>query len=171
MADKRWKCPMCGEINTASSARCVCGYEENEENSDLNQKQAKFTNQEQTHELNNNSDTDKKWAEFTKQEEVHILNRDYESTYKTARGIATLVSFIGWFLVAIGVIIAIVALIGLSNSNNLSSMAFIPAISLIVGGLLLVMGGQLNLACVDTADNTGRLVELIAKQQIANKKK
>jgi hypothetical protein len=96
----------------------------------------------------------------------------YVYTYKTARGIASFISFLGWVLVVIGGLAAAKTAISLMQPNyggfygGISAASFLTAIALAVSGFLLVMGGQVTRAAVDTADNTGRLVNLMesAKQ-------
>jgi len=87
---------------------------------------------------------------------------EYESDYKTARGIASLISFLGWVSVAIGVILALTIFIGLSSQRyGVAESIFIsllPSIGLVISGLFLVAAGQVTRATVDNADHTREIL-------------
>lgn len=91
----------------------------------------------------------------------------YESSYNAARGVASLISFVGWLFVVGGAILALVVIVTVSQSRygSLSLPLFVPALSAAVSGLLLVMGGQVTRATVDTADNTARVLHLLQRSE------
>jgi hypothetical protein len=82
----------------------------------------------------------------------------YTPTYNTARGIAQLVSAIGWFAVGIG---GLVLLAGMSQGRGGALMSIVPALGAMLGGFLLVSTGQLTRAAVDTADHTGAILAVL----------
>lgn len=85
---------------------------------------------------------------------------DYTTTYGTARIICQFVSFVGWVVVIIGVLILIWS-IGQIKNNGFALMGLFPAFACIMSGLASVMIGQLTRAMVDTADNTGQLLAVM----------
>ena len=100
-----------------------------------------------------------------------ITNLNYQSSYKTARTIASFISFIGWFIVSIGGLMALSGLFSFMKSKTagmyggmyggFGATSLLGAMVLIVSGLMLVMGGQVTRAAVDTADNTGRVASMM----------
>ena len=69
--------------------------------------------------------------------------------YGTARNVAGLGEFLGWAVLAFGIILGIV-----SASSNLSLMGFVTALAVCIGGLYSVMMAQFVKATVDNADST-----------------
>jgi len=95
-----------------------------------------------------------------KQDAAHYKTTDsYVSSYDTTRTIATVVSFIGWFVVVISAVSVLVCLRQKSGMWGL-----MPALGGTITGLLLVMTGQLTRAMVDTADHTGQMLFLMKKK-------
>ena len=91
---------------------------------------------------------------------------DYTSTSGTSRMIASLVSFLGWVIVAISVLILLFSLVGsLKENSGLALMGLFPSLAGIISGLLLVMSGQLTRALVDTADNTGQMLAIMKNKK------
>jgi type II secretory pathway predicted ATPase ExeA len=80
--------------------------------------------------------------------------------------IASLVSFLGWVIVAISVLILLFSLVGsLKENSGLALMGLFPSLAGIISGLLLVMSGQLTRALVDTADNTGQMLAIMKNKK------
>ncbi len=79
----------------------------------------------------------------------------YVSTYKTARIISQVVSFVGWAVV----VLSIFSLFSLSL--HLFSMGLLVFAGGIISGILLVIAGQFTRATIDTADNTGKILVLL----------
>lgn len=91
----------------------------------------------------------------------------YTSTYSTSRFIAQFVSFFGWVVVSISVIILLVSLVQSTKSyGGLALMGLFPAFAGILSGLLLVMIGQFTRATIDTADNTGHMLAIMKSKII-----
>jgi type II secretory pathway predicted ATPase ExeA len=91
---------------------------------------------------------------------------DYTSTSGTSRMIASLVSFLGWVIVAISVLILLFSLVGsLKENSGLALMGLFPSLAGIISGLLLVMSGQLTRALVDAADNTGQMLAIMKNKK------
>jgi general secretion pathway protein A len=91
---------------------------------------------------------------------------DYTSTSGTSRMIASLVSFLGWVIVAISALILLLSLVGsLKENSGLALMGLFPSLAGIISGLLLVMSGQLTRALVDTADNTGQMLAIMKNKK------
>jgi hypothetical protein len=82
------------------------------------------------------------------------------SKYSTARGVSSLVEFLGWSLVVLGVAAMIY-----SASQNLGVMGVLTGIALSVGGLLQVMGAQVVKATADNADHTREILEILKARQ------
>src|SRR4051794_7534160 len=79
--------------------------------------------------------------------------------YGTTKAIGQFVAAMGWVVVALGIILLLVAFSTLNTGYGLFALA--PAIGVMLGGLLLVSQGQLTQAFVDTAVNTGKLVQIL----------
>ena len=82
------------------------------------------------------------------------------SKYSTARGVSSLIEFLGWTLVVIGVSTMIY-----SASQNLGVMGVLTGIALSVGGLLQVMVAQIVKATTDTADHTREILAIVKARQ------
>jgi len=101
-----------------------------------------------------------------KQESSMSLNvKGYASTYNATRTIASIISLVGWVLVGIGGMVFLKGLlIGGNSSDNpfvssgaLAAYGMLSGLGTSISGLILVLGGQITRAVVDTADNTGRM--------------
>ncbi len=80
--------------------------------------------------------------------------------------IAKCVSFFGWIIVGLSLFIFLVSLVESNKSyGGMALMGLLPAFAGLIGGLLLVMLGQLTRATVDTADNTGQLLSVMKKRK------
>jgi hypothetical protein len=100
---------------------------------------------------------------------------EYASTYKTSRAVASIVSFVGWVILAVGIMgflwgLADVAKVisetkGRADSVDILSLLSITKLAAsfagIVSGLLIVSAGQITRAVVDAADNSGAILSLL----------
>ena len=96
------------------------------------------------------------------------MEEAYKSTYKTARSIAEVISFIGWFIFAVCVLGAIVTGFKMGKEEAPALMRFLailPWIGGMIGGILNVGIGQLIRTNVDTADNTGEMLAIMKQRQ------
>ncbi len=88
----------------------------------------------------------------------------YVSAYKTGRQLAKFISFIGWLLVLVGSIGALVSVSFLLSGKNLAELAFLPlsvvSLPVAICGLLLAAHGQSIRAHFDTADFAGETLAL-----------
>ena len=82
------------------------------------------------------------------------------SKYSTARGLSSLVGFLGWTFVVIGVSTMIY-----SASQNLGGIVVLTGIGLFVAGLLQVMVAQIVKATTDTADHSREILEILKARQ------
>lgn len=150
-----WKCKKCGEKNEDSFDSCwSCG---------VGQDGVATENIEEFQSIK--EDVEKS---NVMREDVNRSNdaAHYNSTYDTTRMIAACVSFVGWFVVGISVLILLVSLVKSNDSyGGFALMGLFPAFAGIISGLLLVMAGQLTRATVDTADNTGQMLSLMKKRK------
>jgi hypothetical protein len=90
----------------------------------------------------------------------------YTTTYGTARTIAQFVSFIGWVVFVISLLILAASLIkSIGPDRGFALIGIFPAFAGAISGLLLVMAGQMTRAIVDTADNTGNILALMKKRR------
>jgi hypothetical protein len=88
----------------------------------------------------------------------------YTSDYGTARGIAQVISVIGWIVVAVGSLAAIAGLSGSNQFGGVSLLAVLPGLGIAVSGLLLVVAGQVTRATVDNADHTREILKLLKER-------
>ena len=65
--------------------------------------------------------------------------------------------------VIVSALIFLVSLVGMMDSQygGLSILGLLPGVGGFISGLLLVITGQLTRAMVDTADNTGKMLNLM----------
>ncbi|MBU1207296.1 MAG: hypothetical protein KKH04_10280 [Proteobacteria bacterium] len=140
-----WKCKKCGEENVGSHHSCwSCG---------LSQDGTAMTNA-------------KEFQSMKEEAAESETLTGYTSTYGTSRMIAEAVSFIGWIVVGIGILVVLVLFAKSSESHGgFTLMSLLPALLGIISGLLLVMTGQLTRAMVDTADNTGQMLSLLKRRR------
>lgn len=89
----------------------------------------------------------------------------YISTYKTGRQVAAVISFVGWLVVASGVIAFFAVSQFVSESFGImSGKQLIPiaiGVLISIGGLGFVALGQILRATFDTADFTGEMLTLM----------
>ena len=96
----------------------------------------------------------------------HYTKADYATTYSTARTIAQFVSFVGWAVVAISLLIFLISIVvSLDSHRSFALMGLFPSIAGVISGLLLVMAGQMTRATVDTADNTGHMLAIMKTRE------
>ena len=87
---------------------------------------------------------------------------NYTSTCATSRTIAILVSFVGWIVVGIGILIFIASLTKeSSNDGRFDLKGLLLFQEVVISGLVLVMTGQLTRATIDTADNTCQMLSIM----------
>ncbi|PIP39571.1 MAG: hypothetical protein COX19_07540 [Desulfobacterales bacterium CG23_combo_of_CG06-09_8_20_14_all_51_8] len=97
--------------------------------------------------------------------ETNKYPTEYITSYGTARMLCQFVSFIGCAAVGISVLIFIFSIIGSIKSNSsLVLIGILPSLAGIMGGLILVMVGQITRTTVDTADNTGQMLTIMKKK-------
>jgi lipopolysaccharide export LptBFGC system permease protein LptF len=90
----------------------------------------------------------------------------YTTTYGTARMLAQFVSFIGWVVFVISLLMMAFSLIkSLGPDRGFALIGIFPAFAGAVSGLLLVMAGQMTRAIVDTADNTGEMLAVMKNKK------
>ena len=137
-----WECKRCREENEDAFDSCwSCG-----------------TNQDGTR------TADSKEFESLKEDIVKSnTSAEYATKYGTARMIAQFVSFVGWLVVVISVLILFISITE-GFRGSLALMRLFPSLAGVVSGLLLVMAGQMTRATVDTADNTGHMLAIIKKE-------
>jgi hypothetical protein len=90
-----------------------------------------------------------------------VLEYRYVSTYGTAKGISTIVSFIGWLILVLSILLLVGVVTALSQkpSNQSFDMFFqsfifmrvLTASGGIISSLLLVVAGQFSRATLDAA--------------------
>jgi len=89
----------------------------------------------------------------------------YVSTYGITRIISKIVSCIGWLAVAIGLVVSVIMLVKSMEQGRGLGLAvlfgLIPALSATLGGLLIIIIGQITRAAVDSADHTGEILAII----------
>lgn len=79
--------------------------------------------------------------------------------YTTSVFIAQIISFSGWFILAVGV----VAILMIYDAGGMAKIALPAAISLVPLGLLLVVSGQTSRAAFDTANYSKKMLEEMQK--------
>jgi len=91
---------------------------------------------------------------------------EYASAYGAARMAGRFVSFVGWLLVVIGALgVVFIIAMGLLSRRIPDLMELLFCVGGVMGGLLLVLAGQLTRAAVDTADNTGEMLFMMKKRK------
>jgi len=88
------------------------------------------------------------------------VDRENNRRYKTTLSIGRFIEFIGW---AVVVIAGILALMGIDKGL----WALLPALGIGIGGILIVYTGQLILIFVDIENNTRKTNELLLKQLVS----
>lgn len=89
--------------------------------------------------------------------------------YGASRGVSNFVEFIGWCVVAVGLIILLLSLTAVSSGGLFRGpgyLAIFPGLVIAIVGLLLVVNAQVLRATVNTASHTATMLEL-SRQQIA----
>ena len=98
-------------------------------------------------------------------------NGPMPSDYGVAKAVAGFVAFVGWALVAIGVIAVFVALQQATQSNRIMPgaavmVALMPGFISAGLGFLLVMGAQVTRAVVDTADYAREILKAVERRGV-----
>lgn len=86
------------------------------------------------------------------------------TSFRTARAMLGLLSALGWITVAAGVAYAVLQL---NEPTGFGAFGILPVIYLVLTGLFLVAAAQVSLALVVTAENTGRMLELMLAKEAA----
>jgi len=86
---------------------------------------------------------------------------EVSNDYKVSKGVSKFVSFGGWFICAISLILVLVSL---TTIGRLGLLAIAPALGLFVGGLILVMAGQVTRAALDNANYSKQMLEIMRKK-------
>jgi hypothetical protein len=89
-----------------------------------------------------------------------VKNKSKRSNYKPDDGVSKLVSFVGWVIVAISLIMIPASLASLGLVGNLAS-----SFGLLTGGLLLVVAGHATRALLNNANYTRQILELMKKDK------
>ena len=84
----------------------------------------------------------------------------YKSTYNTARVMAKAMSFFGWVVAIIGVVVAMAG----GTVGDGSVAGTLPGLMVVLGGLAIAAAGQITRAAVDTADHTGDMVAILRER-------
>lgn len=79
--------------------------------------------------------------------------------YKTSIGVSKLVSFIGWLAVLGGIILSFT----LMKEGGMALLGLASSITVILVGLLLVIGGQASRAVMDNANYSKQMLEEMRK--------
>jgi len=98
----------------------------------------------------------------------NLTRVNYESTYRASRGIAKLISGIGWVILLSGSIAVLRELfVPTFKTDPIVLMGAWLAVA--VFGLLIVAAGQITRATVDNTDNTGEILAILkARESIRN---
>ena len=136
-----WKCVSCGSENEDSIFTCKCVLPTNEKPTAPKEQQ-----------------TMKEVLQKAKSEVFGDSPIGYRSTYRTARTIAQIVSFIGWFTIASGIFVSYITYDKIKGTTNITILSVAIGV---FSGLILVMIGQMTRATVDTADNTGEMLDIM----------
>ena len=109
-----------------------------------------------------------------KQQEIQNSNSEekkgklkYYSTYGTTKTISEFISFIGWGIVIISIIAAIIVIVKSSESRygGVSLIDLLPLLGGAISGLIIVVLGQLTRATVDTADYCGEMLSIMKSKK------
>ena len=87
---------------------------------------------------------------------------DPTTHYDLARVVATIVSLLGFVLIAVGAFVAISAIVAAENARygGITLLVVLPGLGTAVTGLLLVMGAQVTKITADTADHAREILQL-----------
>lgn len=88
----------------------------------------------------------------------------YQSEYVTARMVSKFISFLGWVVFTIGIIVVFASMA--SNQQSIfgdasTYLVLLPGLATVVSGLFLVAAGQVTRATVDNADHTREILNEI----------
>ena len=104
--------------------------------------------------IKSNDTNNKERIKTTKVTDEYNLGNYTEEGYSTARFISKLLSFVGWAVVVIGVILALFSVV---TSKNL--LLILPGLYISLGGLFSVALGQIMRATVDNASHTKEIAK------------
>ena len=109
---------------------------------------------------------DKQLQPRVEEPEGHETETDYTSAYNSTRLIAQFVSFVGWVLVIIGTLgFVLILAMGFLSYRVPDLTELLSCLAGVMGGLFLVLVGQLTRATADTADNTGEMLSMMKKRK------
>lgn len=91
-----------------------------------------------------------------------LIQSEPESDYGTTVAVAKFVSFVGWIVVFLAFVFLAMALAAVGRTGLL---AFGPVVGSVVGGLLLVMAGQVTRAIVENTQYTRRVFEILEEKR------
>lgn len=101
--------------------------------------------------------------ELTGQELPPLLtNAETETDYGTTVAVAKFVSLAGWVVVFLSLVFFLMVLVA---GGRAGWLAFAPVVGSVVGGLLLVIAGQVTRATVENTQNTRRLVQILEEKK------
>ena len=92
---------------------------------------------------------------------AQLSNNSMPNDYKTTIVVSKFVSFMGWIVCAVAILLVIVSL---SSAGRFGLLAIAPAIGVFIGGLILVMAGQATRATVENTNYSRQMLELMKKQ-------
>jgi hypothetical protein len=96
------------------------------------------------------------------------VERRLTSRYKTGRLLARIISFFGWIVVALSIVLAILFVIGLVQKDTYSDHTMVLGmagltVGTILAGIILIAIGQMLRATLDTADHTRQMLDIMQR--------
>lgn len=88
--------------------------------------------------------------------------QEQSNDYGVSITVAKIISFFGWISVIAGIVLIIIALAEAAQSGRFgigTMMALIPAFGAIVGGLVVVITGQVSRAVMDNANYSKQMLD------------
>ncbi|HFE38745.1 MAG TPA: hypothetical protein ENK06_10080 [Gammaproteobacteria bacterium] len=89
------------------------------------------------------------------------------SDYEVARKVSRFISFLGWVVFALGIIVAFAGFVNGVQSRyggGVSIIGMLPGLGITVSGLFLVAAGQVTRATVDNADHTREILNTLREK-------
>lgn len=83
--------------------------------------------------------------------------------YSAASGVLSFLEVIGWLTVALAAVVAVAGIVGVGGRPD-PVAGILAALPVALAGVLLAAVAQMGKAQIDTAQNTGRMVELLKAQ-------
>lgn len=91
-----------------------------------------------------------------------LTESESETDFGATLAVAKIVSFVGWVVVFLAFVLLAVVL---AAAGTTGVLAFGLVVESVVGGLLLVMAGQVTRAIVENTQNTRQLVGILGEQK------